>query len=635
VLGGLDDFAITGGTTVKYAYTAGSKTKKDLSVTTGIPGSLVWSSGTGEAYMVIRASATTSTIQGLYDYRYTSASTQKIMAAMGGAIYYKNGSSWTSIKSGLGSGQDYLFDFVTLKDLLISCDYSQSLPQWWNGTAAAMLPLGDAMLTSLANTTTAGTGTWTATGNHTFLFIAQLESGGYKSSSVVCNITNTGHYVAVTLTAPTTTYGSDIAATGTKHCWVFVKSPGMTDYHIVATGKITNATITSANPFDDAETSFRIQGDSDATLNGQATLLDTFGLESTYFTSQQSGASMPKFKYMVIFQNMVAASGDPNHPSRVWFSEQYAPQIWSTKGGLEGNYLDIDRADGEVITGLAVANGYLYVFKQHSVHVISFTGNGSAPFQVEKITGTLGCLSHFSIAEIDGTLVFLSERGPCSVNGSIVKLLSASKNIQSRFDPNDSSRYNLSAMDVSTCGINSTKTQIWWGVSSTSATTRDLTLVYDWSKGVFWENDIQANYYAQITDSNFFPGVWVGDYSAQVFQTDSGTDDDGATIDFYFDTPWLQLGSPFSKKQVHFLWIAGDVQSSGTLYIDIYKDFSATASNTGLSIDMTKARFKTGMQLPIPFVGNAIKFRIRNSEAAVSVGIDSIGVGFSEIGARV
>jgi hypothetical protein len=77
------------------------------------------------------------------------------------------------------------------------------------------------------------------------------------------------------------------------------------------------------------------------------------------------------------------------------------------------------------------------------------------------------------------------------------------------------------------------------------------------------------------------------------------------------------------------------VQSSGTLYIDVYKDFSATASNTGLSIDMTKARFKTGMQLPVPFVGNAIKFRIRNSEAAVSVGLDAIGIGFSEIGARV
>jgi hypothetical protein len=78
--------------------------------------------------------------------------------------------------------------------------------------------------------------------------------------------------------------------------------------------------------------------------------------------------------------------------------------------------------------------------------------------------------------------------------------------------------------------------------------------------------------------------------------------------------------------------VAGDVQSSGTLYVDVYQDGSATASKTGLSISMTAARFKQGYMLPIEMRGHSFKFRLRNSEAATSVVIDSIGIAYSDMG---
>lgn len=590
-----------------------------------------WASLSRDLYYIITSSATTTAIQGVYDFRYAAASTQKIMAAMGGALYYhaRNATpltgAWTSLTSGLGSGQDNLFSFSALDDYLFSCDFGNNVSRVWNGSASATSPHGYRPVGTYARSATGGS---IANGTYKVLMVTTLVSGGYRAQAVQATVTTTGGgtdkiaATSVAVDAVAAQFGFDIAAAATT---VFMTTSGGSIYY-----KLASASVSTGNPIANTDTSFNITAAPAGTEN---TLLDEYGLPQEYFTNQ---IATPTCKYLAVFNNFLCMAGDTTYPRRVWFSELGAPQIWSTYAGIYGNYLDIgDADDNEPLIGLFAWGEYLYALKRHSIYVIPYTGNASAPFQSRNISRGLGCLSHWSCKAVGSNkFVFMSEQGPAECFGTVARIIPAAKNILDRFDPNSTTRYNLSAMQYTTAGHNSTKMQVWWGVSSTSATTRDLTLVYDYENEAFWENDLSANYYTEVTDSNFFSSVWSGDYSAQVFQNDSGTNDDGSAIDFYFETPWMQFKNPFAWKHMDHLMVAGSVQASGTLYADFYFDFSASSSFTR-TFDMTSARFKAGMPVPIGARAKAVKIRLRNSELDVPVQIDSIGIGYQPLGLSI
>lgn len=603
----------------------------NVKTNSALGGAGVWGTtpaGNCDFYYSIYQQTATSGLNGLFDFRYGSASTQKVMAAANGNLYWNNAGTWTSLVSGLASGQDSLWSFATLKDYLFSLDNGTNQGRVWNGTAAYTTVLGYRPAGTVARSATGGTVT---TGVYKVLFVTTLVSGGFRSSTEYSVTTLAANdKIAVTALAidgtGATDFGFDIAASATK---VFMTTIGGSVYYKLATGSISVA----RNPLNNNDTTFNITAPPAGTEN---TLLDEYGLSQAYFTTQ---IASPTGKYFSVFQNMVSMGGDAAYPSRVWFSgiadgtNLAGPQIWSTAGGLYGNYRDLNPNDGEVLVGLKEWNGNLYAFKRHSVFIIAFTENAGLPFQVRRLSGNLGALSHWSIKETPNGLVFLSERGPAICTGTDVKIIPAASGILDRFDLNNTSSYNLSSMNVTTAGNNSTKMQIHWGVSSHSATTRDITLVYDYENQAFWENDVSANYYTEVTDANFFPSVWSGDYSAQVFRHDYGTSDNGAAINFYFDTPLLQLGAAFAWKQVTQIFVAGSVQSSGTLYLDLFLDNSTTVTQT-LSYDMSAASFKSGQSASCGLRAKMFRVRLRNSDLDVPVQVDSIRFGYTVQGSQ-
>lgn len=575
-----------------------------------------------DLYYVTYLYSTASSTNGLYDYR-SGASTQNIVASTGGTIYYKAGSfplsgSWTSLTTGLGSGQNVLYDFRTLKDYLFSFDYATNPGRVWDGAAAYTIKLGYQAAFALADNGSAGT---MGDGVYKVMAVTQLDSGGYRASMGTVTMAGGGtQQIAVTSVSMdgtgATDFGFDIQATATK--W-FMTDAGGSTYYKIPTGNLS----TAANPMANNTTTFNITATTGLTTAN--TLLDEYTLDQDYFTAQ---VAAPQGKFLEVWQNFLVASGTSANPSRVWFSSLGEPMIWSTVGGIEGNYIDFDPADGDQITGVHAYNGNLYVTKRHAVYIVEYTGVAQSPFIWRKLNSTFGCLSHWSFAETEQGLVWMSERGPVICYGTSVALIKAAEEFLNLFDPNDTGRFNLSAMIYTTAGHNQTKRQVYWGVSSTSATTRDLTLVYDYGQGCFWLNSVSANYYATITDANYFTSVWAGDYSANVYKLDTGTDDDGAVISFYWYTPWLSVGSPFVWKRFQHLDVSGAVQSTGTLYADIFVDFSTTAVKT-LSFDMTDARFKKGLRVPLGVRGKAVQVKFYESTTAPAR-IDSFGIGWQE-----
>ncbi len=720
---GLDNGTLTG-----YGKGTGSALIKTAIVVT--PSSPTWSSGiTGEAYYLIYIISTALSTNGVYDYRFSSSSTQRVMAAVGGGLYFHSRNAtpltgaWSSnspvglqIATGLGSGQDVLWDFKSLKNYLFTNDYGTNIGRVWEGASTGTMKLGYRLtpwytanftsltITSIATTTItlaasqpatgiyvgkiiylAGSATlspqvavvksYTTTGtvgqstyyvttivttdaiytDHTsvrfngatltdnngagsintsgaltcfsILQVTTLKSGGFRAAefSMDTEAGNTSQIeftnVKMNATTDGTEYGFDIPSQATT--WYMSAAFDPTIGAVGIYYKIPTANMSTGNPATNATTAFNIT--TIANLTTSTTLLDDYGFEQGYFTDQ---ADAPYSKYMEVFQNMLCATGDAANPSRVWISALNSPNIYSVRGGLDGNYLDFNPNDGDLVIGIKQWNGVLFVSKRKSFFAVEFTGVEGQPFYVRQLSSTLGALSHWSIKEVANKgLVFLSQRGPAICYGTIVQMLPSASNILDRFDPNNSSRYNLAAMAFTTAGINVNKSQVHWGVSSTSATTRDLTLVYDYEKDAWWENDVSANYYTEVTDGNYFPSIWSGDYSAQVFQHDSGTNDNGSAIDFYFETPNVSFGAPFYKKFVEQLFVAGTVQSSGTLSVDVFLDFAASTSTPAITatFDMSDSKFKSGMSFNIGKKAAEVRFRVRQSTIDVPVQIDALG----------
>lgn len=604
---------------VRSSPASGSKSSTD---------GTTWSVATRALYIQAYGSASGYIVQGIYDFRPSPTTRQQIAVANG--ILYKrdkSGSSfvntWTSLYASFTAGQDVLSSFATLKDYAFVSNYANGVSRVWDGAAAYTIKQGFQATFSAA----AAAGGAVTAGTYRIMAVTQLASGGYRASAPVSVTTAAGNLtIAVTSIVMDGTsasnFGFDIGATATK--W-FMTLDGGSVYYKIPTGNMS----TAANPMANNVTSFNITA-----LTGLSTANTTvieYSLPPGYFTSQ---VAAPAIKYQTAWQDFLVMAGDPNYPSRVWFSEQNAPNIWSTYGQIYGNFLEVDDGDGDVITGVFQWNGSLYVSKQHSLHIVEFTGNAQAPFQRRRLPGDIGALSGFTFKDVGAFFVFLSERGIAGCVGSIAMIAPGMENILDLFDPNDPDRFNLSACAYSTAGHNRVLGQVWFGVSSTSATTRDKVLIYDYTNKCFWLDDgISGNYFTEVGDAYGFFSAWSGDYSGQIFQHDSGTTDNGAAIDWYFCTPDMGMKDPYSWKEFDKLMVAGDKQTSGTLSIDVYVDRSTTATKT-ITVDMTADRFQVGFLTQLGVRAKTIRLKFRNSESGVPVQIDSFGIYYANIGVQ-
>lgn len=150
--------------------------------------------------------------------------------------------------------------------------------------------------------------------------------------------------------------------------------------------------------------------------------------------------TMPSAKFSVYYQNKHIASGVDGQPSRVYISNlTNAADFTVTTGGTqpqpdstndaensnpnvpgasvfagtpaltEANVIDIRKNDGDKITGLAVFQDVLIVFKERSIYQVTFDSSGNPT--VTPITYATGCISHKSIVNVENDVYFMSREG--------------------------------------------------------------------------------------------------------------------------------------------------------------------------------------------------------------------------------
>jgi len=126
--------------------------------------------------------------------------------------------------------------------------------------------------------------------------------------------------------------------------------------------------------------------------------------------------TMPKAKYSVIYKGYHVATGVDGQPFRLYFAPVGEPSRFTRGGaaptdgspdltsaaGVPGatvfagdttpQAIDINKNDGQRITGLGFFQDVLIVFKENSIYQLYF--NSSNGFVVERISSSYGCVAH-------------------------------------------------------------------------------------------------------------------------------------------------------------------------------------------------------------------------------------------------
>jgi len=150
-------------------------------------------------------------------------------------------------------------------------------------------------------------------------------------------------------------------------------------------------------------------------------------------TSVTRPGTMPKAKFSVIYKGYHVASGTPGQPFRLYFAPVGEPSRFTRGGaaptdgspdltssaGVPGatvfagdtapTAIDINKNDGQKVTGLGFFQDVLIVFKENSIYQLYF--NSSNGFVVERISGSYGAVCHGAIASVENDCYFLTDKG--------------------------------------------------------------------------------------------------------------------------------------------------------------------------------------------------------------------------------
>ncbi len=142
--------------------------------------------------------------------------------------------------------------------------------------------------------------------------------------------------------------------------------------------------------------------------------------------------TMPKAKFSVIYKGYHVASGVPGQPFRLYFSPIAEPSRFTRAAAVGGSAIelndatnvpgatvftgdntaqaiDINKNDGQKVTGLGFFQDVLIVFKERSIYQLYF--NSSGAFVVERISSSYGAVNHTAIASVENDCYFLTDKG--------------------------------------------------------------------------------------------------------------------------------------------------------------------------------------------------------------------------------
>lgn len=126
-------------------------------------------------------------------------------------------------------------------------------------------------------------------------------------------------------------------------------------------------------------------------------------------TTLTADANCPNATIDVFHKNILFLAGDSANPSRITFSDL-------TNGitkYIATDFFDLDKNNGQKITGMVSAFGNLYIFEDNSIWML--TGSTRDDFNLQKMVDNIGTISHQSISIVNNTIVFITKQNDIGI----------------------------------------------------------------------------------------------------------------------------------------------------------------------------------------------------------------------------
>jgi len=331
--------------------------------------------------------------------------------------------------------------------------------------------------------------------------------------------------------------------------------------------------------------------------------------------------ALSRAKFVTKYQNYlmyanVTISG-ASRPSRFYWSAIRDDTSWSA-----ADFIEVSQEDGEEITGFKVLGDKLVVYKLNSIYVVSFTGDSTIPFIMQKSNSAVGCVAPYSIQEVDNGHVFMSYDGLHYFDGA------NSYKISDRI--NDTiNGLNRSEFSKAVSMYQKTKNQYWIALADSGKTVNNKIFTWNAFNNSFSKYDgFSASGMSIFLVGGYEERPYFSDYDGFAYQAEHGTSDypsgSVTNISAYYYTNWKSYDDICDKKGVPHAYIYYKNQA-GAFDFGYEYDF---VTSTGYSVNIATASTigATNMSKRIDLIGRGrvVRFKI-SGNSNTNFQIDGIG----------
>lgn len=306
--------------------------------------------------------------------------------------------------------------------------------------------------------------------------------------------------------------------------------------------------------------------------------------------------TMPKAKFSVFYNGYHVAAGVNGQLNRLYISVSTDAADFTNAAttlhnatevpggtvfaGSGANFVDINKNDGDKITGLAKFQDALIVFKERSVFQLTFDATGTPV--VAAVTKSYGCVGHRSMDNVDNDIFFLSRNGVYVLGNepnyfNVIRTNELSSRIHPTIETINPSNFNKA-----TALFN--QYIFYLAVPSGGVSANNAVITYDRRFQAFsWLTHMTPECFTVFTDATNTDIVYFTDAnSAKVYKFNSNYDANGAAISAQWTSKAFDMGDFSRYKRFIFVDILFR-QLIGTINIDIYGDNGAISKSTSIS----------------------------------------------------
>lgn len=197
--------------------------------------------------------------------------------------------------------------------------------------------------------------------------------------------------------------------------------------------------------------------------------------------------------------------------------------------------------DSSPITALKNYGEYLAVYKRSGTYILE--GSGPSDFSIKPMCDR-GCTGPDALGTVDNVQYFFSGDGVATLGFNDLGQISLSNTISTDIKPLFGS-LNPRKLEQAVCVPYRAKHQLWFFVSRSSEEL-DYCLVWDYLHGSWTLREGLPVLCAAEIEGR----VYTGTSDGKILEEDSGDTLDGKPIEALWLSPWFDMGSPVSKKEL-------------------------------------------------------------------------------------